>query len=494
MSGTRFGPLNFTILACYLGFMLLLGAVLARRQKNTEDFFLAGRRMPWIVVAMSMYASLTSAVTYMGLPSMAYSENVAMLVVCFISPILAPCLIWIFYPFYQHLKVTTSYEYIGLRYGPSGRYASGTFFILARMGWLGTVVYAPAVAMAVATGLPLRTTILLMGSIATAYTVLGGVAADIWSDVIQFLIMVAGAGWLVVTLLQSVPGGAAGILALAHETGHLHILDWNLDLYKMTGLVVAVSFFFQMMQDYGTDQTTVQRLMATPTLKGIARAILFNAVFDSLLIGALLFIGIGMFAYYDHHPGLLPEGISADHVLPYYILHALPNGVSGLLVTAIFAAAMSSMDSGISSLATVVVNDFVEPLRKAKPKPEGHDLFLARVLTLVFGACATMTAFYVASFEHIIHAYTTIISLFSGPVLALFLLGMLTRRGRFAGWLVGVAVSIPATLWLQYVVKTHWTYFFPCSFGLSMGVGYMVSRLLPRRSPRPGLTLWDRHT
>ena len=493
MQETLFGPLNFGVLLCYLGLMLAVGVYFARRQKNTEDFFLAGRRMPWLIVAMSMYASLTSAVTYMGLPAMAYTENVAMIVVCIVSPIVAPFLIWIFYPFYQRLRVTTSYEYIGMRFGQNARRTTSALFILARLGWLGTVVYAPAVALAVATGMPLWSTILTMGFIATAYTVLGGVAADIWSDVIQFVIMVVGAGWVAITLVQSVPDGLPGILALARETGHLHVVSWRFSLFEMTGIVVAVSFFFQLMQDYGTDQTTVQRLMATPTLRGIAKAIVFNAFVDFLLIGVLLFIGIGMFAFYHHNPGLLPDTIKGEQILPYYVIHALPNGVSGLLITAIFAAAMSSMDSGISSLATVVVHDFVQPLRK-RARSARHDLAMARILTLVFGLLATGVAFYISTFKHIIQAYTTIISVFSGPVLALFLLGMLTRRGRFAAWLAGAAISIPATLWLKYGTEVHWTYYFPFAFGISMLTGYVLSMLLPPRPAAAGLTLADRST
>jgi len=228
------------------------------------------------------------------------------------------------------------------------------------------------------------------------------------------------------------------------------------------------------MQDYGTDQTTVQRLMTTPAMKGVAKAIAFNALTDFFLIGLLLFIGLGLFAYHTSFPERLPAGIGGDRLLPYYIIHVLPDGVSGLLVTAIFAAAMSSMDSGISSLATVVVNDFVKPARKTVVS-DASDLRLARKLTLTFGVFATAVAFYVASFEHLIQAYTTIISLFNGPILALFLLGMFTLRARFAGWVAGAAVAIPATLWLQYGVKAHWIYYFPFSFGIAMLTGYLVS-------------------
>ena len=486
MQPAVFSPLNYAILFAYMAGMLAIGWIFAGRQKTTEEYFLAGRRMPWLIVAMSMFASLTSAVTYMGLPAAAFTENISLIVVCIISPIVAPVLIFVFYPVFCRLRVTTSYEYIGLRFGRPARFAVSALFILARLGWLGTVIYAPAVALSVVTGLPLWSAILLMGLIATAYTVLGGITADIWTDVVQFIIMVVGAAWLATTLLTRVPGGLHGILTAAGEAGRLHVFNTRLSLFEMSGWMVAVAFFFQLMQDYGTDQTTVQRLMTTSDFRGVAKAILFNAATDFVLIGLLLFLGIGMFAYYAAFPNLLPPGTAGDRVLPYYIIHALPNGVSGLLVTAIFAAAMSSMDSGISSLSTVVVNDFVRPLRRVA-RPDTHDLNLARLLTFVLGALATGIAFFVSSFEHVIQAYTTIISLFSGPVLALFLLGLFSRRASFAAWVVGCAVSIPSTLAIQYVVKVHWIYYFPFVFGVTLILGLLATLLLPSAPADPAL-------
>lgn len=486
-----FSPLNYAILFVYLAGMLVIGWIFAGRQKTTEDFFLAGRRMPWLVVAMSMYASLTSAVTYIGLPTTAYEENISLVVVSIVSPLVAPVLIYVFYPFYRRLRVTTSYEYLGLRFGRSARFAASGLFLLARLGWLGTVIYAPAMALSVVTGLPLAACILLMGLIATGYTFLGGISADIWTDVVQFVIMIGGAAWLAATLAFRVPGGVPGILRAAGEAGHLDIASPHFSLFEMTGAVVAFTFFFQLMQDYGTDQTTVQRLMTTRDWRGTVKAIVFNAGTDFVVVALLLFIGLGMFAYYRAFPDLLPAGTAGDRVLPHYIIHALPDGVSGLLVTAVFAAAMSSMDSGISSLSTVLIHDFVRPLRRA-PAEDRADLRLARLLTLGLGVAATGVAFYISSFQHLIKAYTAIISLFNAPVLALFLLGILTRRGTFAGWAAGAAVSIPATLWIQHVVKVHWVYYFPFSFFVAFGAGYLASLLAPPPPVDRTLTLWGR--
>lgn len=493
MEPVAFSPLNYSILGAYLLAMLGIGLLFARKQKNTEDFFLAGRKMPWLVVGMSMYASLTSAVTFMALPGTAYRENVAFIVVSFASVLVAPVLVALFYPFYHRLRVTTSYEYVARRFGPRARSAAAGFFVLARLGWLGLVIYAPALALSVVSGLSLSFCILAMGGLATLYTVLGGMAADIWTDVVQFVLMLGGIAWLIAALAGRAPGGVAGILAFARDNGHLHVADWNLSLTAMSGAIVGIGYFFQLMQDYGTDQTTVQRMMAIPTSRGVARALFFNAGVDFVVIGALLFIGLGLFACQAADPALFPEGLSGDRLLPTFILRALPDGVSGLLIAALFAAAMSSMDSGISCVSTVIIHDFLRPARKT-PATEAHDLKLARVLTFAFGAFATALAFYVARFENLIEAYSYIVSLFNAPILGLFLLGMLTRRADFAGWLVGAIVAAAATHALKTYTSVHFTYFFPLSLFLTLAVGYAASW---RPGHRPAvrlhdLTVWDK--
>jgi len=474
MESVQFGTLNYLILALYLAGMLGVGLFFARKQEDGEMFFLGGRKLPWLAVAMSMYASLTSAVTYLGLPGTAYSENIALIIVCIMSPIVAPIILLLFYPLYHRLRVTTSYEYIEKRFGPSARYGVAGLFVLARLGWLGTVVYAPAMAMSIVTGIPLWGCICMMGLLATAYTALGGIAAVVWTDAIQFIILIGGAIWVATSLVNGVEGGAGEIMALAQTTGRLHIADWKLDLFAMSGPIVAISFFFQLMQDYGTDQVTVQRLMATGSLKKTIKSVAFNAGTDFFIIGLLLFIGLGLFAFFQTRE--LPDSITGDQMMPYYIIHYLPQGISGLLITAVFAAAMSSMDSGINSIATVLINDFAKSVK--------NEVKTARILTLVLGIAATGLAFYVSTIGGIIKAFTSFMSLFSAPVLALFLLGVLTRLGNFQGWLIGVAASVPATLWMQKGVEAHWVYFFPFSFLVAFSIALLASRLF-KTAPAP---------
>jgi SSS family transporter len=490
-----FGTLNYLVLGLYLAAMLGVGLFFSSRQDSGEMFFLGGRRLPWLAVAMSMYASLTSAVTYLGLPGTAYSENIALIVVCIMSPVVAPFILLLFYPVYHRLQVTTSYEYINRRYGRTAHRVVAGLFILARLGWLGTVVYAPAMAMSVVTGMPLWGCICMMGLLATAYTALGGLAAVVWTDVLQFIILIGGALWVAVSLIQGVDGGAERIMELAGETGRLHIVDSKLDLFTMSGPIVAVSFFLQLMQDYGTDQVTVQRLMATGSLRKTVKSVIFNAGTDFFIIGLLLFIGLGLFAFFQGSE--LPEQIGSDRVMPYYIIHHLPQGISGLLITAVFAAAMSSMDSGMNSIATVLISDFKNPMsstvQTANRKLQTiNDVRLARILTVILGAAATGLAFYVSTVGGIIKAFASFMSLFSAPVLVLFLIGALTRRGNFKGWLCGLILSVIATLWLQKTVEAHWVYYFPVSFGVCM-VTALIAGCLFKTDPAPReLTVWNR--
>ena len=466
-------PLNLFVLLTYLAIMVWIGLRFAGRQKTATDFFLAGRSMPWLAVAMSMYASLTSAVTYMGLPGLAYRSNVTLLAVAIVSPLLAPVLIFLFYPVYRKLNITTSYEYIGIRFGPAARKTAAALFLLARLGWMATVIYAPAMALSIATDLPLLASILLMGLLATLYTVAGGLAAVLWTDVVQFIMLIGGAVFVAVALCLKHPDGAAGILSFAQSHDHLQ-LDGSLSLWRMTLTGVAISFFFQMMQDYGTDQVTVQRLLATKTKRGMAKAITFNAGVDFCIISLLLFIGLGLFAFYQASPELLPEHISGDKIFPYFIVSTLPSGISGLLIAAIFAAAMSSMDSGINSMATVVVNDFIgEGLRP---------VHRARIVTALLGVLATglsILLFFVGKAEGIIETFATFLGLFSAPVLALFLLGLLTTRGSFFAWLPAAALGIGFTFWLK-TTEVVWIWYFPAGFSVTFLPALLFSFLKRR--------------
>ncbi len=356
-------------------------------------------------------------------------------------------------------------------------------------------VYAPALALAVVTGINIWVAIILMGLLATTYTVLGGLSAVLWTDVAQFVILVGGAIWIAVTLLVGVPGGFSNIWSIAEATNHLPAFNWRFNLYEMTLASAVIMYFVSFMGDWGIDQVSVQRLMAIKDFKGMARAAITNSFILMFNEAILIMTGLGLFAYYYSFPERLTEGIEQDKVLPYYVIQALPNGVSGLLITAIFAAAMSSMDSGINSMATVIVNDFVRPLRR-KVATDVQDLRLARILTLVLGTFAVGVACYVSTIEGVLKASATFAGLFTGPVIAMFLLGVITRRTNFVGWVVGAVVGVLVVFWVQNFTGIHFYYYLPFSFGITLVVGYLASSLLGPLFRLPlaenQYTLWGR--
>ena len=465
MNDSSFGTLNLIILFIYLIGMITVGFIFSTRTKNKDDFLLGGRKLPWLAVGMSMYASVTSAVTFMGLPATAYAENISLIGVSLASLLVAPLILKLFYPLYHAQRVTTSYEYIKMRYGTSSERMVSTLFVLGRLGWLGTVIYAPALVLTHITGLDLAASIVLMGLIATLYTFLGGIAAVVWTDVIQFILLLTGMIWVAISLTGTVEGGMSAILELGKESGRFDVLEWPPSLFHLSLPLVGLSFFLQLMQEYGTDQVTVQRMMATGSQQKTLKAIFFNAIVDLITISTLLYIGLGLWAVFP----ALPEGIQPDGLLPYYILANLPNGVSGLVITAIFAAAMSSVDSGINALSSVCVTNF---------KRVKHPLKSARILTLIFGITATLLAFYVSTIGGLIKAFTSFMSLFSAPVLALFLLGICSKRASLGGWLIGTAGSVGVSLWLQHGLEAHWVYYFPASFITVFTLGYIGSLIL----------------
>ena len=484
-----FGAVNYLVLSVYLVGMIWIGVATAGKQKTTRDFFLAGRNVPWLAVAMSVFATITSAISYMGTPGLVYKENISTFIGILVMPVVAPFIIVLFLPFYQRMEVTTSYEYIFRRFGAPARYAVSVLFLCARLGWLGTVIYAPALALAVVTGIPIVLSIVIMGVLSTVYTFLGGMTAVIWTDVAQFLILVGGAVIVALALIVGVPGGVGEILRVSGAAGRLNLLEWWPSLTHMTIPAVALSYFLQFMHDYGADQLTVQRLLAAKDYKGMVRATAMNAVFTVVIMGILTFIGLGLFAYYQMEGHALPKDLAADRIFPYYVVHTLPAGISGLVIAAVFAAAMSSVSSGLNSLATVTIRDFIQPLRRVQ-RSDAEDLKLARAITLGFGVFALGIAFFVSRIAEIMKASQTFLGLFSGPVLALFLLGMLTRRASFRGWLAGVLVAIPGTIYVQNQTDVHFIYYFPISFGIALIFGLLVSFVLPSRPVDPALTVW----
>ena len=409
-----FGALNYAILFVYMAAMLYMGIRLAGKQEDTEDLFLGGKKLPWLAVGMSFFASLFSAISYMGAPGVVYAENASAAVGVGLFVITVPLLVMIFYPFYRKLRVTTTYQYIGMRYGRGARVAVSVLFLLARLGWLSVVIYAPAVALSTVCGLDLSLSIALMGVIAIAYTAIGGLAAVVWTDAAQFVILTGALVWVIFSVGHNVPGGVPEILAVAKSADKMGVYDWTLNIFKLTAVSILINDFLSLMTDLGTDQVAVQRVLGVKDFKGVLRCTVFGGVSGAVINFMLIFAGLGLFAYFQAFPERLAAGISADRVLPFYIIKAMPAGVSGLVITGIFAAAMSSVSAGTNSVVTVIFNDLIKPNRRGQ-RDSAYDLRLSRWLTCLVGAVCIGMAFYATALGGIVKAVTGFLGMFSGP-------------------------------------------------------------------------------
>ena len=343
--------------------------------------------------------------------------------------------------------------------------------MLFRLAWLGLVIYAPSIALNLATGIPLIYGIIIIGIFATLYTTIGGLSAVIYTDVIQFIVLLIGTIWILFSLLTSIDGNFLTIVNDGYLAQKFDVFNWR-DLSILSIPLVGIHFFFQLMYDYGTDQITVQRMMSTGSLKNTKKAIIFNAISDFIIISLLILIGLGLYSFYKIN--FLPEIINGDKILPYYILTQLPIGISGLLIAAIFAAAMSSLDSGLNTLTTVLMND----LKIFKNK----SLLNAKKLTIGLGLISIFSAYImVKSDDLLIENFYNFMSLFCAPILSLFLIGVLTKYACFKGWIVGLIFSLIITIYLKKCAIINVIYLFTSSFLVCTFISLLFSYLLFRK-------------
>jgi SSS family transporter len=481
--------LNTLIVLGYLCSLVAIGAYFGRKHQLNVDWYFTGlRRMPWLAVGMSMFASVTSTTPVLGLPGLAFDGNVAMVMVGLASPPVVPVLVFLFYRTYRAFSVSTSYEYIELRFGLPARYAVATLFCLARLGWLGVVLYSGSLVVAALTGFDIWLSVLFIAVFTTAYAAFGGLPVVIWTDVVQFAVMTSGIVLIAGTLLFSVPGGLGTIFRVVAEHDHVRGMNLHLNIHEMSALAVLLSFSLQFLQDYGVDHLSVQRLLATASVRSMAKAALVNSLADLLVVALLIFIGLGIFAHSQLHPAFASSGPS-DTVLIRYAVQALPDGLSGLFLAAVLAAAMTSVDSGINAICHVALHDLIRPLRRNRQE---EYLQAVRIGSCLVSLSAVAVASYVATTAQIVRASLSFLSLFGGPVLALFLLGILTKRAHFAGWLIGATTSMSVSLWLQHSGAVHFIYFFPAACLITLALGYLASCIWRGPDVDARLTVWGR--
>ncbi|HUT95840.1 MAG TPA: sodium/solute symporter [Thermoguttaceae bacterium] len=451
--------IDWTIFGGYLALVFALGLWFMRGQQTSEDYFLGGRKMSWWAVGVSLFATAFSSISFVAYPrEAAYQGFHFFVAILFIPLVITPLLWWLFVPMYVRLGVTSVYEYLELRFNRPIRRLGTILFACYAIGWMGSMLYAVGLIVQTVLGLTeiqLVWTLVAVGLFAMLYTVLGGIQAVIWTDVLQTITL--GGGMLVVFFLAlgQVDGGWATVVRLGTEHGRFEMFNMELDLADRSTFYSACAFgLFMYLPGYTTSQVTAQRYVCMPSLAHARRALAIHAVTITLVCLLFFLVGTTLFAYYEQHGGMpdLPAN-KQDQILPLFVTTALgQGGLVGLLVAGLFAAAMSTVDSGINSLTAVVVYDWLS----------GRELRVAysRLLCGLFGISvigAALVVPYLAS--NVIGMITTIASTFLGLLLGVYLLGLLVPRANGAGALLGLLAGAgtlgAVILWTDV---PHWWY------------------------------------
>lgn len=442
--------LDLAIIAGYLGCTLLLSAWLARTITSPDDYYVAGRAMPWWALALSTTATQSSANSFIGIPAfvaLVPGGGLTWLQYELAVPLGILVVMVVLVPVFRGLGLVSIYEYLEIRFDRPTRLLLSGVFLISRAAATGVALYAAAVVVQVCTGLPLTASVLTMGGVTVVYDMLGGMRAVVWTDVLQMVVLLGGIavcaafGW-------TAAGGWAGLI---HDVGpaRLHAIDWahgDGDGARAPFWGFLVGGFVLYVAYYGVDQTQVQRQLSARNVRHAQRLLAANALARFPL--TLMYAGLGllMAAVYarSEELRLAVPAARLDFLVPRFIELVLPPGARGFVVAAILAAAMSSLDSALNSLSAATMRDFVGS--RGTPR---RQLTISRLVTLAWATVITIVGIQASSFaSNVIEGINRVGALFYGPLLASFMCGMLDRRATGPSVRAGVAAGLGVNLLL----------------------------------------------
>lgn len=471
----RLGIIDMLVIGLYFLILAWMGYFFSKRQKSTEDYFKGGGRIPWWAAGLSIFGTALSAITFMAVPAKTYATDWSYFMLNMTILIVAPLIVFWFIPFFRKLKVTTAYEFLESRFNLTIRLLGSLSFILFQIGRMGVVMFLPSIALNVVTGIDIFVCISLMGVVSMLYTIYGGIEAVIWTDVVQVIVLLGGAILSLVLMINSIEGGVSGILEMAKANDKFNIIDLDLSLKRPTVWVMLLGGIFANITTYGTDQTMVQRYLTTKTQKEAEKSVWTNAILTIPATLIFFFVGTTLFAFFKNYPNELnPTFENNDAIFPWYIISELPAGISGLLIAAIFAAAMSSLSSSMNSAATAYSIDIHFRFGWNK---KTNELKLARRTTLIIGLAGTLFAIMMATMDikSLWDEFQKVLGLVIGSLGGVFLLGIFTKKANSTGVLIGIVVSIIVQIFVGITEPVHLLMYSATGVISCFIVGYIAS-------------------
>jgi solute:Na+ symporter, SSS family len=474
--------LDFTIIAFYLAGITLFGLRFRKKQRTLRDYFLAGREVPWWAIALSIVAAETSTLTIISIPGLAYDSNLTFLQVVMGYVVGRIVISFLLLPHYFRGDLYTAYQLIERRFGAGLRSLTAGLFLLTRAAAEGVRVYAVSIVVSIALGTGEIASIAIITALTLIYTFEGGLAAVIWTDVVQTAIYVGGTLIGLVTILHLVPGGWAAIHSAGAAAGKFQIFDFRTSLwipYTFWSGVIGGTVFTT--ASHGTDQLIVQRLLAARGQKQSVTALISSGIAVLFQFALFLILGVMLWAFYR-----LPSAAfgRSDRIYPSFIVTHMPHGISGLLIAAILAAAMSNLSAALNSLASSAVLDFYARFRPQSD--ESKKMRLSRLATLVWALVLFGLAIVaLRKAGRVVEVGLQIASVAYGALLGAFLLGTLTRRAKQSGAMIGMACGFAVDLYLWLWTEVPWTWWVMIGSSVTFSVGWVASLLLGtgRQSP-----------
>lgn len=475
--------IDILIVAAAVLLLFVISYVFGKEEKDTDDFFLGRRRVPSIVASLSFVAAEISALTIVGFPATAYSENWEY-VQFFIGSAAARIVVaFLFIPVFYKYNCTSIYEFLRHRFGPATQYAGSVFFFITRLIASGVRLYAACLGVALIMGWTLAQTLLMFTIVSIVFIAFGGVKAVVWAGAYQAVAFFVAGVALLIYLFFQIRGGFSTAWQIADEAGRLSFFRFDFDLNDPTTFWAGVTnAFFIGLAAFGTDQEMMQRLLTVRTRRISQRTLVSTIVTVIPIMCLYLAIGTLLFVFYQQNPGAV-QPARAKEVLSHFVAHSLPVGLKGLLLAAIILA---SIDSPLSSLCSSFVTDIYRPLIRTRAT-ERHYLLVSRAGVAGFGLILALIAWGCEPVKNILWFAFKIFSLTGGATLGVFLLGLLTKRRANVGNIVAMTASTICTLALMLLshfgmVRLAWSWLIVIGTAITLALGYLLGPLMPDKS------------
>lgn len=479
MTPTSLPALDWAVIVLYLLAMLAVGLYFTRRASaSTDSYFTAEGRIPAWAAGFSIYATTLSAITYMSTPEQAYLNDWAYAAGNIAIFAIAPVLIWFYVPFFRKLNVVTAYDYLEERFNPLIRVLGSLMFVLFHIGRIAIVVYLPTLAISSVTDMNPMLIAAVVGILAIIYTFLGGIEGVVWADAIQGIVLLVGAVVILGAGFLAIDGGIGTVIA----DGIADDKFFTTEQWSTTSMVSAsiplifLGAIFNNLYQYTGSQDVVQRYQTTPTVKEASTSILTNGVLA--LITIPLFYGMGTMLYsYFKHTAPLPESVNTSAIVPYFVVNALPMGVSGLVLAAIFAAAQSTLSSSMNSISACLTVDMWDRFMVPRGRKKAS-VGLARAIIIVSGLLGVGVSLYLVATDQAEtwNLFLAVMGLFGVPLAAVFALAIFTRRACGAGVLIGLAAG-SVVAWIVQQGEVSPFIISTIAFVVTAVVGYLASLL-----------------